>query len=145
MEDLELEELAKSTTSTKSRQVLDEVARLRSSEDERLGYFRDYPDHDSQSLALWHSAATVEANAIARGPKRPWLAQLAVTFGALVFCLQPQVPVEERERRLRAALLAMTAVAVAWIEALDGRADGRPVAPKLKWWRRAWNWLRGAA
>jgi len=136
VEDLDLEDLAKSTTTKQTDAVLEEVRRLRAIDDAANGYFRDYPDSDTPSRALWSRHQHEEAIARSRAPSSPWLAQLAVRFSAIwgVLSLASVLPVEERDRRLRPLLLSLAAFVVAWAEAVDARP--RPVVVRLPWWRR---------
>ena len=144
MEDLDLEDLAKSTTTKQTEAALDEVRRKRAIDDEAHGYFRDYPDSDTPSRALWSRQQHEEAIARSRAPSSPWLAQLAVRFGAIfgVLSLATTLPVEERDRRLRPLLLDLAALVVAWAEAVDARP--RPAVVRLPWWRRLLVRLRVA-
>lgn len=139
MEDLDLEDLAKSTTTKQTDAVLEEVRRLRAIDDAESGYFRDYPDSDTPSRALWSRQQHEEALARSRAPSSPWLSQLAVRFSAIwgVLSLAAVLPVEERDRRLRPLLLSLAALVVAWAEAVDARP--RPAVVRVPWWRRWWR------
>jgi hypothetical protein len=135
----EWDEVAAEVSTGPTKRVLEQVARSRSSADERAGYFRDYIDTDTASTQLWGMHPQSRAESMATSGKRPWLAQLMARAGGVAILIRPQGSVPTRD--VRAALVRVAEVAVSWIEALDAREQEKRVArmqPK-PWWRRVFG------
>lgn len=124
-------------TGPRTDAALQALRRARERADEQLGYFRDYPDATASEAQLWSN----QAQSAAVGAERAghsWLAQLFVAAGALWLALR--LPSALPSHVLRARVLAVAAVALAWVEAIDSRGGGTvPMKPAL--WRKVWAWI----
>jgi hypothetical protein len=137
---MDFEEAGAVLSAGSTKAALDAVAKQRAKDDDREGYFRDYPDQTPDSFSLYRP--DMEMELLATRGKRPWIAQV-VNATAL---LSGVVFTRDREEMLRPALVRLGALVVAWIEAIDRRGQEklmmrpRPfwqrVVERLAWWRR---------
>lgn len=140
----EWDEVAAEVSSIPTRRVLDDVSRARARADEAGGYFRDYTDTDAGAQQLWSEQDQVRAEAQARNGRRPWLSQLMVTVGVVALLLRPQEAFSSRAPQLRGALLQVAELAVAWVEAIDGREQEKRMErmQRKPWLLRLRDWWR---
>lgn len=94
--------------------VIDEVAQERAEQDAKWGE-QNHPDGTSQLLTYAATSARERTNRSAREGKVTWMHILDEEV-CEAFC-------EEEPGRLRAELIQIAAVAVAWVEAIDRRAQ----------------------
>lgn len=135
--DLALDDVG-TVTGPQTERALAAVKRQRADDDEDDGFFRDYQDGVAGTMFagptlpadLREVQATNQALKDARRLAKTTWRHFAAYDVARVFAAQDQ-------HQLRSRLVSLTAVLVAWIEALDRRADDPKMKPKrLPWWRR---------
>ncbi len=101
--------------------VLQAVRAERRRQDERQGYFRDYPDSTE-------------------GPSGvpSWLAQADERRAATLRATDAK-----DVAALYRSLIREAEVTVAWLEALERRMSGKVVSPSMPpWWKRFFQWFR---
>lgn len=131
---------------TPTKKALALVEAQRGADDADAGFFRDYPDGVAGTMFAGPSLpadlrevtharqALKDAKRVAKPSWRHLLSlELAVAFAA------------RDEKSLRAALVKVASVAVAWVEALDRRQEEKLAeVVHLPWWRRLLaRWRRG--
>ena len=137
---MDFEEAGAAMSAGSTKAALDAVAKQRAKDDDREGYFRDYPDQTPDSFSLYRTF--METEHLATHGKRPWIAQVVnatVVLSTVVFT-------RDHEDMVRPALVRLGALVVAWIEAIDRRGQEkmmmrpRPfwqrMVERLAWWRR---------
>jgi hypothetical protein len=115
--------------------VLKQVKAERIRQDDRFGWFRDYPDGTSRSTSYdWELTAAREALASAeKAGKLTWRHILQEEFFEVSF--------ENDPARLKVELIQVAAVATAWAEAIERRPTKlKTIRPSI--WRRFLNWAR---
>lgn len=132
----DLESLASGPSALATRSVLVAVSRQRARDDEDLGWFRDYADSSAESLALVSPRLERDARPLAQNGRQAWFAQLLYLVGRVSGVLRAWPASSFRAADLRGDLLALAALCVAWVEAIDRRQDGHPKPQPAPWWRR---------
>lgn len=140
----EWDEVAAEASTVPTKRVLEQVAQARARADGANGYFRDYTDTDSGAAQLWSEHDQARAEGQARSGRRPWLSQLMVTVGLVALLLRPANPYAGRSDKLKAALLQVAELAVAWCEAIDGREQEKRMErmQRKPWHLRLRDWWR---
>lgn len=96
--------------------VLYDVLDERKRQDEKWGRIRDHPDGTHHILKPYANTARMHCKSEFAAGRGTWRNLLEEEFhGACA---------EDDQQRLRAELIQVAAVAVAWIEAIDRRKDG---------------------
>ncbi len=119
------------------KKALDDVAVVRGLDDQLEGLFRDYPDGTA--------GRTISGPTLTRDKQRQFETRRDLrtsgskqTWRLMLESATADVIAEAEEKMLRARLVALAALAVSWIEAIDRRKDERRIEKKLRpsWWAR---------
>lgn len=136
-EDLALDDVG-TVTGPQTEKALVAVKRQRADDDEDEGYFRDYQDGTAGSMFAGPTKPADQREVQAANQALKDARRLAkVTWRHFVAYDVARVFASNDGEQLRSRLVSLTAVLVAWIEALDRRkADGKQPVLRLPWWRR---------